>query len=176
MVQTIHSEIVYTGKVFSVRVDQVRLDSGKLMQVDIVQHHGAIVLVPVDQEGNLWLIDQYRHAAGEILLELPAGTLEEDEEPLASAQRELREEIGMAASKITPIGEFYITPGYSTEYLTIYLAENLTPDPLPKDEDEMITVVKAPIEEVYRWAKEKKIRDAKTLAALLLAQPYLKGK
>lgn len=173
MYEIIHSEIVYKGKVFDVRVDQVRLESGKVIQVDIVQHNGAIVIVPIDQEGNIWFVDQYRHAAGETLLELPAGTLEDQEEPLSSAQRELREEIGMSASKITPLGEFYITPGYSTEYLYIFLAEDLTPDPLPLDEDEVITVVKAPINQVFQWVREKRIRDAKTLAALLLAQPYL---
>ncbi|MFN3307788.1 MAG: NUDIX hydrolase [Anaerolineales bacterium] len=173
MYQTIRSEIVYSGKVFKVRVDQVQLDSGKVIKLDIVQHNGAIVIVPLDHEGNIWFVDQYRHAAGETLLELPAGTLEDQEDPLASAQRELREEIGMAASRLTPLGEFYIAPGYSTEYLYIFLAENLTPDPLPLDEDEMIRVIKAPIAEVLQWIKGKKIRDAKTLAALLLAQPYL---
>lgn len=178
MYKTIHSETVYSGKVFKVRVDQVQLDTGKVIKLDIVQHNGAIVIVPLDQEGNLWFVDQYRHAAGETLIELPAGTLEDQEDPLSSAQRELREEIGMAASRLTHLGEFYIAPGYSTEYLYIYLAEDLTPDPLPHDEDEMISVVKVPIGEVFQWVKEKKIRDAKTLAALLLAQPYLveKGK
>ncbi len=173
MYQTIRSEIVYSGKVFKVRVDQVQLDSGKVIKLDIVQHNGAIVIVPLDHEGNIWFVDQYRHAAGETLLELPAGTLEDQEDPLTSAQRELREEIGMAASRLTPLGEFYIAPGYSTEYLYVFLAENLTPDPLPLDEDEMIRVIKAPIAEVLQWIKGKKIRDAKTLAALLLAQPYL---
>ncbi len=175
MHQTIRSETIYSGKVFDVRVDQVQLDSGKLIKFDIVQHHNAIVLVPLDHEGNLWFVNQYRHAAGETLLELPAGTLEVNEDPLASAQRELREEIGMAASSLTPIGEFYISPGYSTEYLYIYLAQNLTPAPLPMDEDEMITVVKAPIAEVFEWVRQKRIRDAKTLAALLLAEPYLQA-
>lgn len=173
MYQTIRSETVYSGKVFKVRVDQVQLDSGKVIKLDIVQHNGAIVIVPLDHEGNIWFVEQYRHAAGETLLELPAGTLEDQEDPLASAQRELREEIGMAASSLTPLGEFYIAPGYSTEYLYIFLAENLTPDPLPLDEDEMIRVIKAPVAEVLQWVREKKIRDAKTLAALLLAQPYL---
>lgn len=176
MYQTLRSETIYSGKVFKVRVDHIQLDSGKVLKLDIVQHNGAVVIVPLDQEGNIWFVDQYRHAAGEVLLELPAGTLEDQEDPLSSAQRELREEIGMAAEVFTHLGEFYIAPGYSTEYLYIYLAEKLTPDPLPLDEDEMIRVVKAPIEEVFQWVKEKKIRDAKTLAALLLAEPYLREK
>ncbi len=176
MHQIIHSQTVYSGKVFEVRVDHLQLDSGKVIKLDIVQHNGAIVLVPLDREGNIWLVNQYRHAAGETLLELPAGTLEKDEDPLTSAQRELREEIGMAASRFTLLGEFYIAPGYSTEYLYIYLAEDLTVDPLPLDEDEMITVVKVPVAEVLAWVKQKKIRDAKTLASLLLAETYLQDK
>ncbi|PWH20283.1 MAG: hypothetical protein DDG59_00435 [Anaerolineae bacterium] len=173
MTQTIHSELIYSGKVFTVRVDHVQLDSGKVIKLDIVQHNGAIIIVPLDREGNVWFVEQYRYAAGERLLELPAGTLEDQEDPLASAQRELREEIGMAAARFTHLGEFYLAPGYSTEYSYIYLAEDLSPSPLPCDEDEMINVVKLPITTVFQWVKEKKFRDAKTLAALLLAQPYL---
>jgi len=173
MIKTVHSETVYSGKVFTVRVDHVQLDTGKVIKLDIVQHNGAIIIVPLDREGNIWFVEQYRYAAAEPLLELPAGTLEDQEDPLSSAQRELREEIGMAAAKFTHLGEFYLAPGYSTEYSYIYLAEDLSPAPLPCDEDEMITVVKAPVEEVFQWVKAKKIRDSKTLAALLLAQPYL---
>ncbi|MCS6906317.1 MAG: NUDIX hydrolase [Anaerolineales bacterium] len=173
MPRTLHSEVIYRGKVFNVRIDQVELAPGKITKLDIVQHNGAIVMVPVDSEGNVWFVEQYRHAAGETLLELPAGTLEAAEDPLSSAQRELREETGMAASRLIHLGEFYIAPGYSTEYLHVYLAEGLTPAPLPQDEDEMLQIVKVPINQVFQWVPEKKIRDAKTLAALLLAKPTL---
>lgn len=171
--KTIQSELIYQGKVFSIRQDQVELSNGKTMKLDIVQHHGAVVILPVDEDKNIWFVRQYRHPAGEHLLELPAGTLNPGELPLACAQREIREETGMTAAHIVPIGEFYNAPGYSTEYLYIYLATNLTAAPLPPDEDEIIDVVKIPVKQAYELALQGQLRDAKTLATLLLAQPYL---
>lgn len=171
--ELVQSKTIYRGRVFDVRQDQVRLPNGKLMQLDIVEHPVAVVLVPVDAQGNIWLIRQYRHSAGEEILELPAGVTEPNEPVEESARRELREEIGMQANTIRQIGEFFIAPGYTTEYLYIYLATDLTPAPLPPDEDEFIEVVPRPISEVFAMAKSGQIRDAKTLAALLLASPYL---
>jgi ADP-ribose pyrophosphatase len=171
--ELVNSKTVYRGKVFDVRQDQVRLPNGKVMQLDIVDHPVAVVLVPVDSQGNIWLIRQYRHSAGGEILELPAGVTEAGEPVEESARRELREEIGMQANSVRPIGEFFIAPGYTTEYLYIYLATDLTPAPLPKDEDEFIEVVPTPIPETLAMARNGQIRDAKTLAALLLASPYL---
>ena len=170
---TIRSEKVYTGRVFDVLLDQIRLPNGKLTELDIVQHPGAITLVPVDGQGRLWMVRQYRHAARGELLELPAGSLEENEPPEACARREAREEIGMAADKLELIGEFYLAPGYSTEYMYIYLATSLRPDPLPADEDEFLTIEPVAVSEVYRLASAGGIQDCKTLAALFLARPYL---
>jgi ADP-ribose pyrophosphatase len=171
--ELVNSKTIYRGKVFEVRQDQVRLPNGKVMQLDIVEHPVAVVLVPVDAQGNIWLIRQYRHSAGGEILELPAGVTEANEPVEASAQRELREEIGMQAGEVRLIGEFFIAPGYTTEYLYIYLATDLTPAPLPGDEDEFIEVVPTPIHEAFAMAKNGQIRDAKTLAALLLATPFL---
>jgi ADP-ribose pyrophosphatase len=170
VVVTRESKKIYAGKVFSVRQDRVYLPNGHEAHLDIVDHNGAVVIVPVDDHGNIWFVRQYRHAAGEVLLELPAGTLEINESPEASAHREIREEIGMAAGKMNKIGEFYIAPGYSTEYLHIYIAEDLSPDPLPVDDDEMITIERIASDTAYQLAEKGKIRDAKTLAALLLAR------
>jgi ADP-ribose pyrophosphatase len=173
--ELVQSKTIYRGKVFSVQQDQVRLPNGKVMQLDIVDHPVAVVLVPVDAQGNIYLIRQYRHSAGGEILELPAGVTEAGELVEASARRELREEIGMQANTIRPIGEFFIAPGYTTEYLYIYLATDLTPAPLPGDEDEFIEVLPTPISQAYAMAQNGQIRDAKTLAALLLATPYLAG-
>jgi ADP-ribose pyrophosphatase len=169
----IGSTPIYHGRVFDVRQDQVRLPNGRVAHLDIVVHPGAVVLVPVDASGNLWLVRQYRHAAGKTLLELPAGTTEPDEDIESCARRELREEIGMAAGNIQKIGEFHIAPGYSTEYLYIYLASDLQPAPLPGDDDEFIQVERLPVDQVFALAEQGAIPDAKTLAALLLAKPYL---
>ena len=171
--ELVQSKTIYRGKVFDVRQDQVRLPNGKVMQLDIVEHPIAVVLVPVDALGNIWLIRQYRHSVGGEILELPAGVTEANEPVEDSARRELREEIGMQANVIRLIGEFFIAPGYTTEYLYIYLATELTPAPLPGDEDEFIEVVPTPISEAFAMVQNGQIRDAKTLAALLLATPYL---
>ena len=171
--ETIKSEIIYQGRVFDVRQDHVRLPNGQTTNLDIVAHGGAVVLVPVDEEGNIWFLRQYRHAIGVELVELPAGTLEDGEEITEAAQRELREEIGMAAETLKKIGAFYLAPGYSTELLHIFLAKKLSPAPLPGDDDEFLQVEKKPIQEFYETAWQQQIQDAKSLAALLLAQPFL---
>ena len=172
-IEPIESQIMLKGRAFDVRQDRVRLPNGRVMQLEIVDHPGAVVLVPVDDAGNIWLIEQYRHAAGVDLLELPAGGAETGEDAEECARRELREETGMSASAIQRIGEFYIAPGYSTEYLVIFLATGLRADPLTGDEDEFIQVKPTPIDQVFALANSGQIRDAKTLAALLLARPYL---
>lgn len=170
---TIRSEKVYTGRVFDVSLDEIRLPNGKLSELDIIQHPGAVTLVPVDAQGQLWMVRQYRHAARGELLELPAGSLEEDEAASDCARREAREEIGMAADRLELIGEFYLAPGYSTEYMYVYLATGLRPDPLQADEDEFLTVEPLAVAEVYQLAAEGAIKDCKTLAALFLARPHL---
>lgn len=171
--ETVHSKQIHRGRVFDVRQDQVRLPNGTLTTLEIIDHPGAVVLVPVDSDENVWLIKQYRHAVGIELLELPAGVSESGEAMEDSARRELREEIGMQADSLRLLGEFFIAPGYSTENLYIYLATDLQPNPLPGDEDEFIQVVPTPSRTVFDLVKRGEIRDAKTLAALMLAQPYL---
>jgi ADP-ribose pyrophosphatase len=146
---------------------------GRQAEFDLLVHPGAVTIVPVDEDGNVWFINQYRHSAGGMLLELPAGTLGEGEQPEDCAQREVREETGMSAANIERIGEFYTSPGYSTEYMYIFLATGLTPDPLPKDADEYIEVVKYPLEQAYVMALGGEIHDGKTIAALALARSAL---
>ena len=172
-IETIQSEIVYTGRAFNVRVDKVRLPNGRVIHLDIVNHSPAVVILPLDNLARIWFVRQYRHATGDSLLELPAGTLEANEPPLKCAARELREEIGMSAERLTQIGEFFIAPGYSTEYLYIYLATGLKSNPLPADEDELIQVEKISVDQAYKMVQDGQLRDAKTLATLLLASNLL---
>ena len=171
--ETINSETVYQGKAFDVRRDQVRLPDGKDTLLDIVVHPGAVTLIPIDSQGNIYFVRQYRHAVGKELLELPAGTLNEGENPQVCALREVREETGMSAATIKLIGQFFLAPGYSTEQMYIYLATDLHSDPLPGDEDEFITVKTITMSEVPEMISQGVIQDAKSLAALYLAQPYL---
>ena len=173
MFKTLQSESKYQGKAFLVRRDQVRLPDGGISDLDIVEHVGAVAIFPIDADGNVWFVRQYRHATGIDLLELPAGTLEEGEEPLACAQREIQEEIGMAAGNFQKIGEFFLAPGYSTEIMHVYLASDLSPSTLPGDDDEFLSVERIHITKMLELVWENDFQDAKTLAGLMLALPYL---
>jgi ADP-ribose pyrophosphatase len=166
----IHSEIVYQGRAFGVRRDQVRLPNGEATHWDIIAHPGAVTLVPVDEQGRLWFVRQYRHAIGQDLLELPAGTLKPGEPPEECALRELREEIGMAASQLQKLGDFFLAPGYSSEHLHIFLATGLTPASLPGDADEFLKIEIIPAEQAYQMITAGQFQDGKTLAALALAR------
>lgn len=173
--ETIQSELKFQGRVFDVRTDQVRLPDGQTTHLDVVVHGGAVVMVPVEADGKLWFVRQYRHVIGSELLEFPAGSVEEGENLFEGAQRELREETGFSAKVLEKIGTFYLAPGYSTELLHIFLARDLSPDPLSGDMDEFLQAEKYSQEEAYRMASNGAIRDAKSLAALLLARPFLGG-
>ena len=173
MTKIVQSEQVYQGKAFSVQRKQIHFPDDRLRYFDCVEHPGAVTLVPVDAAGRIVFVSQYRVGVEGNLLELPAGTLEKGEAPDFCAAREIREEIGMAAGNLQKIGAFYMAPGYSTEFLHIYLATNLYAAPLDGDEDEFIKIEALPVEQVYRMVKQGEIQDGKTLASLLLAQPYL---
>lgn len=165
--ERVSSEPIYQGRVFRVRKDTLRLATGQQVQRDVVEHPGAVVIVAVDGD-ELLFVRQYRYAAGEELLELVAGTREPGEEPMVTAGRELQEEAGFKAGKITKIGEFFSAPGFCSELLHLYMAEELTPSRLPGDEDEEIDVVRLTLAEAVRMALAGEIRDAKTLAGVLL--------
>lgn len=169
----ISSQPIYHGRAVSLRVDHVRLPDGQTADWEVVEHPGAVTLVPVDNEGRIWFVRQYRHSIARELLELPAGTLEPGEDPLLCASRELQEEIGMAAGRLQKLGNFYLAPGYSQEYMHLYMAADLTPSALPMDPDESMTVVPVPASEALHMAHDGRISDAKSLAALLLAAPHL---
>ena len=171
--ELIKSENTYTGRAFSVRRDHLLTPSGNTVQYDIISHIGSVSIVPVDENGQIYFVRQYRHAAELDLLELPAGTLEPGEPPEEAAAREIREETGMAAQSLKKIGSFYLAPGYSTELMHVYLATGLTHDPLEPDADEYLSVEKLPVAEALRLAESGQMQDAKSLAALLLARPYL---
>lgn len=149
------------------RVDKLRYPSGLETTHDVVEHHGGVTLLPIDAEGNVLFVSQYRHAIGRVLLELPAGTLEDGEDPEVCAQRELQEETGFRAVNIERLGGFYSAPGYCTEYLPTFLCTDLSPSKLQGDEDS-IEVVTIPLDKALEMAGAGEIEDAKSLAALLL--------
>ena len=171
--ELLRSEPLFKGRVFTIRRDTLKTPDGRETRVDIVEHHGSVVLVPIDEAGNLLLVRQYRHAAARDLLELPAGTLEAGEPPDACAAREIREETGFAAAQLEELGRFYLAPGYSTEFMVVFLATGLSHSPLRADADEFLQVEKLPVRLALERAERGEIPDAKSLAALLLARPHL---
>jgi ADP-ribose pyrophosphatase len=171
--ELVHTETVYEGHIFSIEKVSIRLPDGKPKTYELVRHDPAVTIVPVNSSGKIYFVRQYRVGARQIILELPAGNLEPGEDPLEGASREIREEIGLAASQLRLIGEFFMAPGYSSERLTIFLATGLYPAPLQPDADEFLQIEPLSIEEAYRMAGNGTIQDGKTLAALLLAHPFL---
>jgi ADP-ribose pyrophosphatase len=160
------SQTIYEGKVLRVKQDTYQLHD-RTRVFDIIEHAGAVVIVPITAEGKIILVQQWRRAADEITIELPAGTLEEGEDPLDCAKRELQEEISHAAKKWTPLGGFFSAPGYCTEYLHLFAAEDLHPSALEPDDDEMIDTLTVSVGEVKHMVEQNRIRDTKTVAGIL---------
>jgi len=169
----LRSEILMKGRAVTIRRDHLKTPDGRETKFEIIEHGGSVVLIPIDENGNVLLVRQYRHATGGDLLELPAGTLEENEDPEVCAAREIREETGKAADTLTKLGEFYLAPGYSTEFMVVYLATGLSDNPLDADDDEFLSVESVPLAEAIQMAERGEIPDAKSLAALFLAKPFL---
>ncbi len=163
----------YQAHVFDVASVHVRLPNGRERSYDLIEHGDSVTILPVDADGNIYFVKQYRIGSNSDLLELPAGVMDPGEDPLVSARRELREEIGMDAKEIKSLHGFYLAAGYSDEFNHVFLATGLFESPLDPDEDEFLNIEKIPINEVYQKALQDTFQDAKTLAALLLARPYL---
>ena len=166
--EKLSSRSVFEGRVVSVRVDEVRLPGGGSAIREVVDHRPAVVIVPLDECGRVIMVRQYRYAVGETLLEAPAGIVEEGEEPCETAQRELQEEVGRIAGDLRKLGEFWATPGFCNEMMHAYVARDLRHSVLDADDDENITVVAVPINDALDMIAAGEIRDAKTIAALLL--------
>lgn len=173
--RTIAVESELVGRRVTLRVERVVLQDGKETVRDVVQHPNSVVIVPLDEDGKVVMVRQYRKAAGRELLELPAGVIEGDASPLDAARRELREETGLDASELTELGSFFAAPGSMTELLHSYLATGLFSNPLDPDDDERITLERMPFAEAVRMARAGELNDAKTLASLMLAEPHATG-
>ncbi len=169
MSMTIRSEYVYRGKVVTLRIDTILMDDGHEAKREVVEHHGAVAIVPRRDSETVLLIRQFRQAVGETLLEIPAGTLEEGEEPDVCAARELEEEIGYRASSLRRMFSQYLAPGYSNEVLHAYLGEDLIESQVNPDADEEIELVPVRIADIEKMILDGEIKDAKSIAALLVA-------
>ena len=169
----LRSETVHRGKLLTVRVDTVRLASGRETGREVVVHPGAIALVPLLDDGRVVLVRQWRHAVGQMLLEVPAGTREPNELPEETAARELTEETGYTAEQIIPLGALFTTPGFCTEQIYLYLAVGLRMGKATPEEDEGITLEHLALADAPAAIARGDLHDAKSIAALFMAQQYL---
>lgn len=166
----VSSQKVFSGRVFNVTVDTVR--EGELTyQREVVHHHGSAVILPVYDDGTVALVRQYRHPAVRYLLEAPAGSLDDGERPEDGAVRELQEELGLNAGHLEKLSEFFVSPGFCEEKMWVFLATELTEGRQNPEEDEVLEVVRLPIDEALEMISSSEIQDAKTIIALMLAAP-----
>jgi ADP-ribose pyrophosphatase len=166
-------EILHKGRVFALFRERVALENGVTLDLDIVRHPGAAAMVPLTASHTLMMIRQYRHAANGYIWEIPAGTLDPGETPLACAKRELVEEIGYAAQTWHKLGEITPVPGYSDERIHIFCAMDLTPAIQHLDSDEILDVHEIPFETAIKMAERGEIEDAKTLSGLFMASLWI---
>jgi len=166
---------IYRGRVVDLRVERVTLPNGVTVDLELMHHPGAAAVVAVDDQGRVVLIQQYRHAAGGFLWELPAGVLASpDEAPAACAARELREEVGLVAEELTPLGSVLTTPGFCDERIHLFLARGLRDEGHQRDFDEVIArVERMALGEALAMIRSGAIVDGKTIAGLYLASAAL---
>lgn len=165
-VQEIGSRVVFEGRVFRVRVDEVRYADGSSHRVDVVEHGGSFGIVALAAPDEIVLVRQYRHPVRRSLWEIPAGTAEPGEDPIRGAARELAEETGYRAARIRPIGSFFMTPGFCDEAMHFFVADGLSAGAQSLDEDERIEVETMAIERAWQLLADGEIADVKTLLAL----------
>lgn len=168
METTLSSETVFEGRIFRVRVDTVRLTDGKTAVREVVEHPGAAAVLPLDGQGRVLLVSQFRKPVEEVLWEIPAGKLEAGEDPWDCARRELEEETGYKCQQLEHLMSFYSSPGFSNEKIYVFLASGLTPG-VPGG-DEKVELVPLELAEALAAIRSGQIRDAKTIAALLALQ------
>jgi len=166
--ETLSSKVVYSGRVVRLRVDDIRLPDGRQTSREVVEHGDCVAVIPLDVDGNVLLVRQFRKPVEKDLLEIPAGCIDPGEEPVATVRREMREETGYLPRKIERLGGFYASPGYCTEYLHLYLATDLVPDRLQAEDTDSIELVRVPLSRIAGLVASGDICDAKSIAGLLL--------
>lgn len=167
------SRTIYEGRILKLREDTVLLPSGAEARREIVEHAPVVAIVPLDEGNRVLMVRQFRLPAQDVLLEIPAGGVDPGEEVRAAAQRELREETGYRAQHLRKIAGFYVSPGYVTEFIHVFLATGLTHDPQEADADEDIVVQPVPLAEAVRMVEGGQVRDAKSIVGILLAAKAL---
>ena len=172
--KTLRRKYVFEGRLIKVRVDTVAAADGHHAVREIVEHPDAVVMVALDTENNVLLVNQYRTPLGKNLLEIPAGVIEKKEDAEAAAIREMQEETGYKPQNLVFLAGFHTSPGFSTEYLHLYLATDLIPSSLHAEDTAGIELVRVPVSQITELITSGRIQDAKTIAGLLLFLEYRK--
>lgn len=167
-------EYKFEGKIIKLRVDQALLPNGATATREVVEHNGGICVVPLTDKNEVLMVEQYRYPYSEVVLEIPAGKRDGNEEPLEGGKRELKEETGAVAENYTFLGELYPTPGYCGEIIYMYLATGLSYGETDPDEDEFLNLKKIPLETAVEMIMNGEIKDAKTQAAILKVERMLR--
>lgn len=171
--KTVETKIVYEGVIVTVRLDRAQLQNGALAPREVVEHPGGVAILPLDSDGSVTVVRQFRYPFGRVLSELPAGKLERGEDHRLCALRELKEEVGMVPDELTYLGCIYTSPGFSTEVLHMYLARGLHQGACCPDEDEFLEIDRVPFATLVDEIMSGALTDAKTVAAVLKTKLYL---
>jgi len=171
--KTLSSQLIYDGRAVKLRVDTVRMSSGRETRREIVEHRDCVAIVAIDANDNVLLVNQFRKPVERELLEIPAGGIDPGEDPVTTVRREMQEETGYLPRKVERLSGFYSAPGYCSEYLHLYLATDLTPSPLYAEDTESIKLVRVPISQIPALITSGSICDAKSIAGLLIYSSLL---
>ena len=173
--KTLSSQLIYDGQIVKLRVDTVQTPDGRKTTREIIERNDCVAIIAIDNNDNVLLVNQFRKAVGKELLEIPAGGIDPGENPEDAVRREMQEETGFLPQKIEQLSGFYSAPGYSSEYLYLYLATDLVPSQLYAEDTEGISLVRMPTSQIRRLLTSGEICDGKSVAGLLAYLEYLKG-
>lgn len=166
---------IYEGRIIDVNIETALMPDGRMVDLEIIRHPGGACALPIHDNGDVTLVRQFRHAAGGVIWEVPAGRIDDEEGSEVCAIRELREEVGLVAGKVEKLGEYISTPGFCTEVVHIYLAESLTGCRQELEDDEYLEVHRLPFDKALSKVDSGEISDGKTVVALLMAARRMSG-
>ena len=172
--KTLSRKIIFNGRAVKLRVDTVQMADGRQTTREIIEHGACIAVVAVDEQNNILLVSQFREAAEKELLEIPAGGIDPGEDVEAAVKREMQEETGYLPQQLVRLGGYYLAPGYSTEYLQLYLAKDLLTSRLVAEDTDGISIVRVPVSQIRKMLSSGKICDGKSIAGLYMYLEYRK--
>ncbi len=174
--KTMKSEKIYEGKIINLKLDTVELPDQKYTKREIVEHPGAVAIVPITADNELVLVKQFRKAIEEAIIEIPAGKLEHGEDPASCAVRELKEETGFTAEKIQYVFQFYTSPGFSNEKMHLFVATGLAEGTAEPENDEYIEIIKIKLDNLLNMINNGEITDSKSIIGILMANNIINSK